>query len=184
MTVLGAGNGTSYPSSLDTAGTEVDSPAAGKTKVRAAVPNDLYAAVVAIETALGTNPILTKWKFGGATHDVSATGTQAITGVGFTPARVIIVGAMGTTGGVSGAASLAVQDTAGGAVVTPIMYFDSGVSTWIANVVSTGNVLFMKKNTVQASAYVSSYDADWFTLTWANANSPTGTCTFWYIAIK
>ena len=61
MAELGAGNGSSYPTSLDTNSTlEVDSPATGKTKVRAAVPNDLAAAVIAVQTELGIDPAGTK----------------------------------------------------------------------------------------------------------------------------
>lgn len=57
MGEIGAGSGTSYPGSLDTDSTvEVDSPSGSKTLVRAATPNDLSAAVVAIETELGTDP--------------------------------------------------------------------------------------------------------------------------------
>jgi len=53
MAELGSGNGTDYPSALDTDNTlEVD----GSTLVRADVPNDLGAAIVAIENELGTNP--------------------------------------------------------------------------------------------------------------------------------
>ena len=61
MAELGAGSGSSYPTSLDTNSVvEVDSPATGKTKVRANVPNDLAAAIVAIQTELGTDPAGTK----------------------------------------------------------------------------------------------------------------------------
>lgn len=56
MGQLGDGTGSTYPGTLDTAGTEVDSPNVGKTKARADVPNDIYAAVVAVETELGTDP--------------------------------------------------------------------------------------------------------------------------------
>jgi hypothetical protein len=57
MSEIGAGTGSSYPATLDTnSTTEVNSPAGGKTKARAEVPNDLAAAVVAIETELGTDP--------------------------------------------------------------------------------------------------------------------------------
>lgn len=56
MATLGSGSGSGYPGAIDTAGTEVDSPNVGKTLARAAVPNDIYAALVALMTALGTNP--------------------------------------------------------------------------------------------------------------------------------
>lgn len=57
MAELGDGGGTSYPGTLDTDNVlEVDSPNASKTKARADVPNDANAAIVAIETELGTDP--------------------------------------------------------------------------------------------------------------------------------
>ena len=57
MSELGSGSGSSYPGALDTNNTaEVDSPNAGKTLARADVPNDLAAAVVAIEGELGVDP--------------------------------------------------------------------------------------------------------------------------------
>ena len=56
MAQLFSGNGTSYPGAIDTALLEVNSPAAGKTKARAAVPNDLAAAILAIQNELGTDP--------------------------------------------------------------------------------------------------------------------------------
>ena len=53
MAELGAGSGTSYPASLDVDNTvEVDA----STKVRADVPNDLAAAIIAVQAELGTNP--------------------------------------------------------------------------------------------------------------------------------
>jgi len=57
MSELGSGSGSSYPGSLDTdASLEVSSPAAGKTKASANVPNDLASAIIAIETELGVDP--------------------------------------------------------------------------------------------------------------------------------
>ena len=57
MAEIGAGSGSGYPGALDTNSTlEVD----GSTLARADVPNDIAAAVVAIETELGTDPAGTK----------------------------------------------------------------------------------------------------------------------------
>jgi hypothetical protein len=57
MGELGSGGGTSYPGTLDTDNTlEVNSPNAGKTKARAECINDANAAIVALETELGTDP--------------------------------------------------------------------------------------------------------------------------------
>ncbi|HIG59051.1 MAG TPA: hypothetical protein EYQ21_06650 [Flavobacteriales bacterium] len=57
MAELGSGNGTSYPASLDVDNTvEGD----GSTTVRADVPNDLAAAIIGVQTELGTDPAGTK----------------------------------------------------------------------------------------------------------------------------
>lgn len=57
MGEIGSGTGTSYPGALDTESTlEVNSPSANKTRARAEVINDLAAAVVALQTELGTDP--------------------------------------------------------------------------------------------------------------------------------
>lgn len=53
MSELGSGSGTSYPASLDVDNSvEVDS----STTARADVPNDLAAAIIAVQTELGTDP--------------------------------------------------------------------------------------------------------------------------------
>ena len=56
MSVLGEGNGPSWPSSVDTRETQVDQPAVGKTLVDANLLNDILKALIAIETELGTDP--------------------------------------------------------------------------------------------------------------------------------
>src|SRR3989304_2916394 len=57
MSELGSGSGSSYPGTIDVnASSEVDAPNPGKTKARAAIVNDLAAAILAIETELGVDP--------------------------------------------------------------------------------------------------------------------------------
>lgn len=57
MAELGSGNGSDYPATLDTDNIiEVNTPAAGRTKARAEVVNDLAAAIVAVQNELGVNP--------------------------------------------------------------------------------------------------------------------------------
>jgi len=56
MGELGDGSGTSFPSTLDSnTKIEYDVESAEKTLVRAAIPNDIAAALVAVETELGTD---------------------------------------------------------------------------------------------------------------------------------
>jgi hypothetical protein len=94
MSAIGSGGGTSYPSAIDTAITEVNDPNVGKTKARAEVPNDQNSAIIAVETTLGTSPqgtavdvktfLQTEHGVDG-THDpaiiVKTTGNQTIAGV-------------------------------------------------------------------------------------------------------
>ena len=57
MSEIGAGNNSSYPGGIDTNSTpEINSPAAGKTRARAQIVEDLTAALIAIENELGTDP--------------------------------------------------------------------------------------------------------------------------------
>lgn len=57
MAEIGAGTGTSYPGAIDVnAQAEVNAPAAGKTKARKEVVEDLTAAVLALQAELGTDP--------------------------------------------------------------------------------------------------------------------------------
>ena len=95
MAELGSGSGSGYPGAIDTDTTqEVNSPNAGRTKARAEVINDAYAAIVALQTELGTDPAgsLTDVKTwlqtehgADGTHDatkiVEIAGAQTITGV-------------------------------------------------------------------------------------------------------
>lgn len=61
MSEIGSGSGSSYPGAIDTNVTvEVDAPNAGKTKAKAAVVNDLAAAILAIQNELGVDPAGTK----------------------------------------------------------------------------------------------------------------------------
>lgn len=57
MAEIGAGSGSGYPGEIDTnASLEYNNSVSNRTKARADVPNDLAAAIVAIETTLGINP--------------------------------------------------------------------------------------------------------------------------------
>ncbi|MDE2227293.1 MAG: hypothetical protein KGJ89_05070 [Patescibacteria group bacterium] len=91
MANLGAGSGTGYPGVIDVQTTpEVDSPSANKSKARAAVPNDLASAVIAVETALGTNPqgsktdvktfLQTEHNANGTHNNITVSGGLAVSG--------------------------------------------------------------------------------------------------------
>lgn len=99
-----------------------------------------------------------------ATHDASVTGTQAITGVGFTPRMVkvtanidtSIAACFGVAQGIS--AKCLTNHTTGGQWKYNSAFVDV--------VVSSGN---------EPYAGVPSFDSDGITLTWAKVGSPTGT---------
>lgn len=94
MAELGSGSGSGYPGAVDTdVSQEINSPNAGRTKARAEVINDAYAAIIALQTELGTNPAgsLTDVKTwlqtehgADGTHDatkiVEIAGAQTVTG--------------------------------------------------------------------------------------------------------
>lgn len=146
MSELGSGSGSSFPGALDTNSTpEVNSPDAGKTKARAEVPNDHSAAIISIETELGTDPAgtLTDVKtFLQTEHNTDGThddtivallaGQQNFTGVKIfddvTDMRAKVVWAKG--------ADLASASTL--ATGTDGNYFDVTGTTTINNIASMG----------------------------------------------
>ncbi|MDH5570586.1 MAG: hypothetical protein OEY89_02405 [Gammaproteobacteria bacterium] len=114
---------------------------------------------------------------GAFTRDIStATGTQAITGVGFQPTALIVFAA-------GGGANLASWGMAGSDLTEVCTNDYSGVSAgafefWNSLIrvdVSSGNVYI---------GALSTFDADGFTISWTKTGSPTGTIGLQYIAFK
>ena len=116
-------------------------------------------------------------KVGEFTRDTTvASGTQAVTGVGFTPVAVILFSAQPTSNEVSWGLSTASAD--------------SGVRTEFALSADT----FSSMNTSSISAIegvgtnyqgqISSFDADGFTVTWTRTGTPSGTLEIEYLALK
>ena len=110
-------------------------------------------------------------KIGTFTYDLStASGTQAITGVGFTPTVLILLGALdGTT-----AFSLS---------------FDNGTNAYgtaqdTSNLIQAETSLHIYETGGDASAVVTTLGSDGFTLTWTKNSSPTGTANIYYVAIR
>jgi hypothetical protein len=115
-----------------------------------------------------------KIKTGSTTHTVSTTGTQAVTGVGFSPKSLIIISAVnGTT-----AASFGLSD----GTTHLFMNDQTALSAGVWQIGSTFIIVLRTGAADQATASVA-LDSDGFTLTWAKTNSPTGTATINYIAI-
>lgn len=116
--------------------------------------------------------IPTGFKIVSFAHDLSLTGTQAITGVGFTPRAVIFV--------------------AGNNDNKFSVGFDTGVNS--VCLLSYGNNLYTRhighsivysdQTSTESMGYISSLDADGFTVTWSKTGSPTGNLGIGALCIK
>ena len=116
-------------------------------------------------------------KVGTFTRDLTtASGTQAVTGVGFTPKAIIFLTASSAVD--VGYGSWGVTD---GGVVSGIEW-RGGVT---ADTFAASNIISVIL-TATDYQYVSaiSLDADGFTVTWVKAGSPTGTAAIRYLAIR
>lgn len=116
-------------------------------------------------------------KIGTFTRDLTtASGTQAITGVGFTPRFVLFEGkehavvGYGCRGGV--------DDGTTATCFTDIWSTANG--QWYS--VSNRSIDLRQTDANVAGAYISAFGADGFTLTWQKIGLPTGTGTINYVA--
>ena len=118
----------------------------------------------------------TKVKVGSFTRDLTtASGAQAITGVGFTPKAVIIIGA------IDGANSMNVGFMDG---LTGAGFATDDIDTSHKYNTETAIVIQMRPGSSNyQTAVFTSYGTDGFTVTWTKTNSPTGTATLLYLAI-
>ncbi len=115
---------------------------------------------------------------GSFTRDISVvSGSQAVTGVAFTPKVLLFLAA------VSGAVGLMCIGLSDGAHHETVYdNNNSGAGTWA---VDTSNCLLV--NVGGGATYagsVSSLDADGFTIAWTKAGAPTGTLTVLFLAIR
>lgn len=120
----------------------------------------------------------TRFKVGSFQRDqATASGTQAVTGVGFSPKAVIFFAAQADA---VGKMSVGLDDGA-----TPVQIADRnniGAGTWSAldpvsiNIFESGSNIYSGK--------IQSLDADGFTITWTRTGSPTGTLTIHYLAFR
>ena len=114
-------------------------------------------------------------KVGLATRNsATASGDQAITGVGFQPTDIEIICHVGTAGmnseGFSDGTTERGRFTTGAAATT----FD--IDSKIINMRVDGTNI--------ATGIIGSFDSDGFTITWVKSNSPTGTAQILYRATK
>lgn len=142
------------------------------------LPKGGYADVKARLNALGTGDMKytdARFKLGSFTRDTEvASGTQEVSGVGFTPKLIVFFMCQPGTN----EASFGVDngtDKRG-------MYRREGGTTFGS--VATYSILDDQSAGVGYQGYVSARNADGFTITWVRAGAPTGTITNIYIAFR
>lgn len=127
-----------------------------------------------INNLVGGGSSSINFKVGNFSRDVStATGTQAITGVGFQPSVVIAIESINDTASWSvgfsdGSSHRGINGDPSGADRVDTS------SSFIECDQGSGNVY---------SGVIDSFDADGFTVSWTKSGSPTGTATISYLAI-
>jgi hypothetical protein len=102
-----------------------------------------------------------------------ASGTQAITGVGFRPKAVVFFGNVDSTPSASIGAS---DGTTGGSIA-----FQTGTANW--RTLGTAINIFNTGASTEYTGDISSLDADGFTINWSKFSTPTGTATIYYVAM-
>lgn len=143
-----------------------------------AVPTDLTAdqAVTLLKTGVAAAGMLQSKYVTFSYNLATASGSQSITGVGFKPSTLIIVGFVNSTNSV--AVGFADAGGAGAAV------------TWYGSNLGTGGAhpfeMFLANGagTDFAAGNISSYDSDGFTISWTKSGSPTGTVTWSVLALR
>lgn len=128
-----------------------------------------------VNAAGNANEYASGMKIGTFTRDISVTGAQAISGVGFKPSFVIFL----TT--IAGIATFSIGFDSG-ALAYCCYYGYSGGTAWSYD---AGNSL--RRDTgagVFAKAEITTLGSDGFTLTWAKAGSPTGTLKIFYFVFR
>jgi hypothetical protein len=123
-----------------------------------------------------TAPVM---KIGSFTRDIStASGTQAITGVGFTPRAVIFLS--GVNFGQQMSIGLDMGMAAGAYVIGSMNAAAAG--HWLAT--PAASIYFIAGESDNCNGRVQSFDSDGFTVIWTKNGSPTGTGQVYYLAIK
>lgn len=117
-------------------------------------------------------------KYGKTTHDLSVTGAQVISGIGFQPTAVFCFSfrESGTQGG------FGIDDMSANSscLVTPR---SDGTAGYVV-MISGAAVYITTANNVYAYAAITAFGADGWTWTWTKNGSPTGTVDIIYLAIK
>lgn len=122
---------------------------------------------------------LTRHKLSTFTRDrATATGTQAVTGVGFTPRAVVFV--MGVNGASASAMSVGIDD----AVTAVCIYNDHSVTADTFSLDATDSIRAQNAAGTDYQGRLQSMDSDGFTVSWVRNGAPTGTITIGYLALR
>lgn len=116
-----------------------------------------------------------KFKLGTFTYDLTtATGTVDITGIGFTPTIVLIMGGLSASTEVS----FGIDNSS-----TRIgVYNNAGVTATQWAVVTTKSINVVQDGSNYQLATISALGSGQFTVSWTKTGTPTGTATFGYLA--
>jgi hypothetical protein len=128
--------------------------------------------------SIDVNGIVTAgaFKVGSFTRDTSlASGTQAITGVGFQPRAVILLAS------VDGTPEVSIGFTDGVTSGVIYNYHNVTANAWT---VYTSIIALVQSAIINLLGTLSSLDADGFTISWVKTGAKTGTATIKYMAIR
>ncbi len=118
-------------------------------------------------------------KVGSLTRDTSlASGTQAVTGVGFKPSAVIfLANVIDTTQD-----SIGYDDGTNKQVLYSVYLYIAGAH----RLGGSNSILLVQDNNIAIyySGYISSLDSDGFTITWTKTGAKTGTADIAYLAFR
>lgn len=135
-------------------------------------------AIGAAGTALMSNGSAASWvgsrfKIGSTTRDIStASGTQAVTGIGFAPKAVIFLAVVQS----STEASWGFDDAT--------THLSLRLQNTIWTNAATESIVYDDNAGKDYSGHISSMDSDGFTITWTKTGLPTGTLQVMYLAFK
>lgn len=125
------------------------------------------------KTTSGPRP---SFKAGSFTRDIStASGSQAVTGVGFKPRALLVFAVVDNTSQMSVGMADGTTDNS--------VADRNGVSA--NQYAASGNLIeLIVSGAAQYSGTLSSFDNDGFTISWTKTGSPTGTATCYYMAYR
>lgn len=136
------------------------------------------AAQAAFRTLVAADLInATAYKIGSFSRDVSlASGSQAVTGIGFMPKMVVLFGGINNSSATSWGASN---------VSSNLSIYNNGAltaNTW--GVIASFVGVIEQGGGNQYLGVLASLDADGFTVSWTRNGAPTGTATWFYFALR